>query len=127
MKRMRSVPPAEFEREAAALSPSKTLSTRRPESIVHPVSRPIAVRSKPRPLILRPPKVLGVAMGLSSRHRFTLLPYRMLHHRLHFQQGFCLGAGARGETSWRGPKFATHTLSSPRAEASARGDRNAVS
>ena len=41
--------------------------------------------------------MLGVAMGLSSRHRFTLLPYRMLHHRLRFHQGFCLGAGTRAE------------------------------
>src|SRR5262249_19706234 len=97
MKRMHSVPPAEFEREAAALSPSKSLSNRRTESMVHPVSRQIAVTGKSKPLILRAPKVLGVAMGLSSRHRFTLLPYRMLHHRLRFHQGFCLGDGTRVE------------------------------
>jgi len=40
-------------------------------------------------------------MGLSSRHRFTLLPYRMLHHRLRFHQGFCLGAGTRAENFLR--------------------------
>src|SRR5438128_10629793 len=71
---MRSVPPAEFDREAAALSPSKSLSNRRTESIVQPVSRQIAVRHKTKRLILPARRVLPVAMTLSSRHRFDLAP-----------------------------------------------------
>src|SRR5438132_11093943 len=71
---MRSVPPAEFDREAAALSPSKSLSNRRTESIVQAVSRQIAVRHKTKRLILPARRVLPVAMTLSSRHRFDLAP-----------------------------------------------------
>src|SRR5436189_5142717 len=85
---MRRVPPAEFDREVAALSPSKSLSNRRTESIVQPVSRQIAVRHKTKRLIFPARRVLAVAMTLSSRHRFDLAPARMLHYRLRFHQGF---------------------------------------
>src|SRR6516162_8160235 len=96
---MRSVPPAEFEREAAALSPSKSFSNLRTESMVQPVSRQIAVKGKRNRLILLAPRVLAVAMRLSSRHGFDLPPTRMLHHRLPFRQGFSFAAGGRGKES----------------------------
>jgi hypothetical protein len=39
----------------------------------------------------------------------------MLHHRLHFQQGFCFGAGARGEN------FPSATLRKKKSAVSATG------
>src|SRR6266567_7500693 len=68
MKRIRSVPPAEFAREAAALRPSKSFWKLRTESRVQSVSTKIAVRHKRKRLILPAPKVLAVAMRLSPRH-----------------------------------------------------------
>src|SRR6266699_429286 len=68
MKRIRSVPPAEFAREAAALRPSKSFWKLRTESRVQSVSTKIAVRHKRKRLILPAPRVLAVAMRLSPRH-----------------------------------------------------------
>src|SRR5262245_9587429 len=73
MKRTRSVPPAEFEREAAALSPSKSFSNLRTESMVQPVSRQIAVIRK-RKRFIPARRLLAVVMTLSSRHRFDVAP-----------------------------------------------------
>src|SRR5437773_3499341 len=102
---MRSVPPAEFEREAAVLSPSKSFSNLRTESMVQPVSRQIAIRGKRNRFILPAPRVLALVMRLSSRHRFDLPLTRMLHHRLPFRQGFsfCRWRARQGERfrSWQ--------------------------
>src|SRR6516165_1002335 len=74
MKRMRSVPPAEFERDAAALSPSNSFSMCRTESGMQPGSRQIAVKHKKKRFILPAPTVLAIAMSLSPRHGFRLPP-----------------------------------------------------
>src|SRR2546423_3425112 len=64
---MRSVPPAEFAREAAALSPSKSFSNFRTERMVQPVNRQIAIRGNRKRLILPAPRRWAVAMRLSFR------------------------------------------------------------
>src|SRR5438094_7375546 len=64
---MRSVPPADFAREAAALSPSKSFSNLRTESRVQSVNRQIAIRGSRKRPILPAPRLWAVAMRLSSR------------------------------------------------------------
>src|SRR4051794_25961220 len=96
---MRSVPPAEFAREAAALSPSKSFSNFRTERMVQAVNRQIAIRGNRKRLILPAPRLWAVAMRLSSRQRSDCCRIGMLHHRLAFRQGFLLAlARAKGRS-----------------------------
>src|SRR5436190_19183499 len=85
---MRSVPPAEFAREAAALSPSESFSNFRTERMVQAVNRQIAVRGNRKRLILPASRLWAVAMRLSFRQGSTRCRIRMLHHRLASRQGF---------------------------------------